>query len=463
MAKDLIIVESPAKAKTIGKFLHNKYNIKASMGHIRDLPRSNFGIDTENDFQAKYIIDPKKKKVISELKKAAKEAQNIYLASDFDREGEAIAWHLVQVLEKEIKDKPVHRIVFNEITRSAIQKALDNPGVIDDNKVDSQQARRILDRIVGYNISPLLWKVITKNLSAGRVQSVALRIICEREEEIKNFDPKEYWNLEAVLFRNELIPFKAMLQKWHGKKSKIETKAAADEVLENIKGKDFILSNISEKTRKIQPSPPYITSTLQQDAARILGYSAKRTMQIAQQLYEGIELDGDIVGLITYMRTDSLRIANEALGTCRKLVTERYGKSKLCIKTRVFKTRSSAQDAHEAIRPTNAFHTPESISSFLSPEQLKLYTMIWQKFVATQMIPVVLKSKILEISVGDAIFGATGSTIQEKGFTLAFPHTKVILGETIDAGYSKDDILDCKELNANQLLQNHLPASQKLC
>ena len=451
MAKDLIIVESPAKAKTIGKFLHNKYNIKASMGHIRDLPRSNFGIDTENDFQAKYIIDPKKKKVISELKKAAKEAQSIYLASDFDREGEAIAWHLVQVLEKEIKDKPVHRIVFNEITRSAIQKALDNPGVIDDNKVDSQQARRILDRIVGYNISPLLWKVITKNLSAGRVQSVALRIICEREEEIKNFDPKEYWNLEAVLFRNELIPFKAMLQKWHGKKSKIETKAAADEVLENIKGKDFILSNISEKTRKIQPSPPYITSTLQQDAARILGYSAKRTMQIAQQLYEGIELDGDIVGLITYMRTDSLRIANEALGTCRKLVTERYGKSKLCTKTRVFKTRSSAQDAHEAIRPTNAFRTPESISSFLSPEQLKLYTMIWQKFVATQMIQVVLKSKILEISVGDAIFGATGSTIQEKGFTLAFPHTKVILGETIDAGYSKDDILDCKELNANQL------------
>ena len=451
MAKDLIIVESPAKARTIGKFLNNKYNIKASMGHIRDLPRNNFGVDTENDFQAKYIIDPKKKKVIAELKKAAKEAENIYLASDHDREGEAIAWHLVQVLEKEIKDKPVHRIIFNEITRDAIRKAMKNSGDIDSKKVDSQQARRILDRIVGYNISPLLWKIITKNLSAGRVQSVALRIICEREDEIRKFVPKEYWNLDAILYRDELLPFKAVLQKWHGKKAKIETKAAADEVLANIKGKEYILSKISESTRKIQPSPPYITSTLQQDAARILGYSAKRTMQVAQQLYEGIDLNGDTVGLITYMRTDSLRVSNEALGSCRKLVKERFGDAKLCTKTRVFKTKSSAQDAHEAIRPTNPFQTPESISGYLEKEQLKLYTMIWQKFVATQMIPVILKSKNLEITIGNAIFNASGSTIQEKGFTEAFPHTKVILGVTIDAGYSEEDILDCKDLKANQL------------
>jgi DNA topoisomerase-1 len=450
MSKSLIIVESPAKAKTIGKYLNFQYNIKASMGHIRDLPRNSFGIDVSKGFIPKYISDPKKKKVIADLKAAAADADSIYLASDHDREGEAIAWHLVEVLKKEIKDKPVHRIIFNEITRNAIQNAMQDPGEIDQKKVDSQQARRILDRIVGYNISPLLWKIITKNLSAGRVQSVALRIICEREEEIVNFKPREFWNIEAVLYRGELIPFKASLNKWKGKKANISHKINADEILEEIKNHEFKLTDIKESAKKIQPPPPYITSTLQQDSARLLYFSAKKTMQVAQQLYEGIDLDGDTVGLITYMRTDSLRVSNEALGVCRKLVTERYGNSKLCTKTRVFKTRNTAQDAHEAIRPTNPFRTPESVSAFLAKDQLKLYTLIWQRFVATQMVPVQLKSKKLEITVGDGIFTATGNTIIDRGFLDAYPYTKVILGETIDHGYKLDDILDCKQLDALQ-------------
>lgn len=450
MSKNLIIVESPAKAKTIGKFLHNKFNIKASMGHIRDLPRNNFGVNTAKDFEAKYIIDPQKRKVITELKEAAKKADEIYLASDHDREGEAIAWHLTEVLKKEIANKPVHRIVFNEITKNAIQKAMNNPGMIDAKKVDSQQTRRILDRIVGYNISPLLWKIITKNLSAGRVQSVALRIICEREEEIKNFVPKEYWNIEAILYRDHLEPFKAILQKFKGKKVKLKNKISADEVLQNIKNKEFLLTKINESSRKIQPSPPYITSTMQQDAARILGFSAKRTMQVAQQLYEGIDVNGETVGLITYMRTDSLRVSNEALNSCRKLITERFGEEKLHAKTRVYKTKSSAQDAHEAIRPTNPFHSPESISNYLKKDQLRLYTLIWQKFVATQMLPVTLKSKKLTINIADAEFEATGNTISRKGFLEVFPHTRVILGEKIDNDYKENDILESKELNALQ-------------
>ncbi len=450
MSKNLIIVESPAKAKTIGKFLHGKYNIKASMGHVRDLPQKSFGVNTSEKFEAKYIVDPQKRKVIAELKKAASQADDIYLASDHDREGEAIAWHLVQVLDNELKGKSVHRIVFNEITRNAIQKAMQNPGEIDWKKVESQQARRILDRIVGYNISPLLWKVITQNLSAGRVQSVALRIICERDEEIKQFVPEEFWVIEAILYKDKLSPFKASLKKFKGKKAKLNDKSAADEVLQNIKDKDFILDQINESTRNIQPSPPYITSTLQQDAARVLSFTAKKTMQIAQQLYEGIALDGDAVGLITYMRTDSLRVASEALNSCRNLVKERFGEKKLNSKTRVYKTKSSAQDAHEAIRPTDPFLTPERIADFLTRDQQKLYTLIWQKFVATQMIPVTLKSKKLTISIGDAEFEAVGSIITEKGFLDAFPHTRVILGETIDDGYASGDKLDCKNLESLQ-------------
>ena len=450
MGKGLIIVESPAKVKTIGKFLNHKYDIKASMGHVRDLPKKSFGVDIEHNFKADYVIDPDKKKVISNLRKATQNADSIYLASDHDREGEAIAWHLVQVLANEIKNKPVHRIIFNEITRNAIQDAMQNPGKIDQRKVDSQQARRILDRIVGYNISPLLWKIITKNLSAGRVQSVALRIICEREEEIQKFVPKEYWNIEAHLYKDNLPSFKAVLQHWNSKKVEISNKEQADDILSAIKDKEFVLSRIEESTKNIQPFPPFITSTLQQDAARLLNFSAKKTMQTAQRLYEGIDIGGETVGLITYMRTDSLRVSFQAINFCRKLISERFGKEKLHPTTRVYKNKTSAQDAHEAIRPTNPFKTPESIQQYLTREQLKLYTLIWQRFVATQMVPVNLKTKNLEINIGEAQFSASGSTIEEKGFLLAYPHSKVVLGENIDSRYTQGDILLSKETKAIQ-------------
>jgi len=441
MSKNLIIVESPAKAKTIGKFLGKDFVIKASMGHIRDLPKKEFGVSVKNNFKPEYVTDPKKRKIILELKKAVQDADEIFLASDHDREGEAIAWHLAKLLEKEIADKPLHRIIFNEITKSAIRCSVKNPGQIDQNKVDSQQARRILDRIVGYNVSPLLWKIITTNLSAGRVQSVALRLVCEREEEIQKFVPKEYWNIEALLKKENLPPFKAVLQKWENKKIEIPNKEIADKILAEIQDNEFILAKIKDTSRKIQPSPPYITSTMQQDAARLLNFSAKRAMQIAQQLYEGIDLQGETVGLITYMRTDSLRIANEALDSCKQLISERFGKEKLNPKTRIYKNKSSAQDAHEAIRPTNPFRTPESLANYLNKEQLKLYTLIWQKFIATQMIPVFLKSKNLEIDVGKAGFNAIGSTIVDKGFMEVFPHINVSLGENIDQGYKQNDIL----------------------
>ncbi len=450
MSKNLIIVESPAKARTIGKFLDNKFVIKASMGHIRDLPQKEIGVNIQDNFKAKYVVDPSKKKIVQELKKSVKDADSVYLASDHDREGEAIAWHLTQVLQKELENKSIHRVIFNEITSNAIRNAIKNPGSIDQNKVNSQRARRILDRIVGYNISPLLWKIITKNLSAGRVQSVALRLICEREEAINLFVPKEFWNIEALLKRNNLLSFKAILQKWNNKKIEISTKEQSDKIMQEIEGNDFKIVKVQQTSRKIQPSPPYITSTLQQDAARILNFTPKRTMKIAQQLYEGINLSGETTGLITYMRTDSLRVANEALKSCRNLVSERFGTQKLNPKTRVYKNKSSAQDAHEAIRPTSAFRTPENIHSFLTKEQLKLYTLIWQKFVATQMIPVSMKSKILDVESGKAMFSATGNTIEEKGFMEVFPHTKVVLGENIDANYKKDDLLEAEKIEGIQ-------------
>ncbi|MDP8204640.1 MAG: type I DNA topoisomerase [Candidatus Tenebribacter mawsonii] len=450
MGKNLIIVESPAKAKTIGKFLQNKFIIKASNGHIRDLPKKNFGVDPSDDFKAKYVVDPTKKKIIKDLKLAAKDADSIYLASDHDREGEAIAWHLAEVLKKEIKDKKVHRIIFNEITKGAIIKAIENPGEIDQKKVDSQQARRILDRIVGYNVSPVLWKIVTKNLSAGRVQSVALRIICEREEEISKFEPVESWNVYAILYKDKLPEFKATLKKWKDKKPNFKTEIEANVLLDAIRTDEYVIKSIKKSVRTINPGPPYITSTLQQDAARILNFSAKKTMMVAQQLYEGIELSQDSVGLITYMRTDSLRVSQEAIDNSRKLISERYGEKSLNPKPRYFKNKTSAQDAHEAIRTTNCSNTPESIKPYLTKDQINLYTMIWQKFIATQMLPVKMNNKELTIKIGDATFVASGSSIEDKGFLVAFPHTKVILGEKIDNAYAKDDILRSKETSSKQ-------------
>ncbi len=450
MGKNLIIVESPAKAKTIGKFLENQFIIKASNGHIRDLPQKSFGVDPNDEFKAKYVVDPSKKKIIKELKLAAQEADSIYLASDHDREGEAIAWHLTEVLKKEIKGKKVHRIIFNEITKDAIRKAMENPGVIDQKKVDSQQARRILDRIVGYNISPVLWKIVAKNLSAGRVQSVALRIICEREDVINKFKPVESWNVYAMLYKDNLPEFKATLKKWKGKKPDFKTEKESKILLDAIKKDEYIIESIKKSVKTINPGPPYITSTLQQDAARILNFSAKKTMMVAQQLYEGIELDKGSVGLITYMRTDSLRVSSEAVNNSRKLISERFGENSLNLKQRYFKNKNSAQDAHEAIITTNCFNTPEIIKQYLTKDQINLYTMIWQKFIATQMLPVKMNNKELIIKIGDAMFSASGSSIENKGFLEVFPHTKVILGEKIDNGYKEEDILKSKETSSKQ-------------
>jgi DNA topoisomerase-1 len=450
MAKGLIIVESPAKAGTISKFLKNQFSVKASMGHIRDLPQHELGVDVKDNFKPNYVIDKKKTKIISELREAAKTADAIYLASDHDREGEAIAWHLGEALKKEMKGKPVYRIVFNEITSKAINSAIENPGSIDIPKVDAQQARRILDRIVGYSVSPLLWKVIAKDLSAGRVQSVALRLICEREAEIQAFVPKEFWKIQADFWRDKLPRFSASLEKFDGKKQEIADEKTAKELVEAIKTETAILSEIKRVSRNVEPQPPFITSTLQQEASKILGFQAQRTMSIAQALYEGIDTGKESTGLITYMRTDSLRIADEAIESCKALVKERFGAEMVNGSTRVYKNKQSAQDAHEAIRPTDPFRTPESLADHLSKEQLKLYTLIWQRFVATQMKPVKLMATTAKIEIGKAQFAASGNQITDEGFLKAYPHVNIPLGEKIHADYAKTDTLEHTDLLSTQ-------------
>ncbi|TFG90190.1 MAG: type I DNA topoisomerase [Candidatus Atribacteria bacterium] len=441
MPKGLIIVESPAKANTISKFLDHKFDVKASMGHIRDLPAKEMGIDIDKDFTPKYLVDTKKKKIIEALKEAMVKADSVYLASDHDREGEAIAWHLQQVLKKEIADKPVHRIVFNEITRTAIQSSISNPGAIDMQKVDAQQARRILDRFVGYMISPLLWKVISKDLSAGRVQSVALRLICEREAEIRSFVPKEYWRVETSFNKDKLPSFKGTLETWKAKKAEIENQEQAAKIIEAINGKEAKLLNRKDSVRSIEPYPAFITSTLQQDASRLLNIPANKTMQIAQELYEGVDLDGERTGLITYMRTDSLRVAEEANYACRNLIEERFGKDYVHKSIRHYKNKNNAQDAHEAIRPTDPFKTPEAVAKYLGKDQLRLYTLIWQRFIATQMNPLKLKQTDVKVGLGEAVFASSGSEVADDGFTKAWTYYSFSSGEKIDDAYKAEDAL----------------------
>jgi len=445
MAKGLIIVESPAKASTISKFLQNRFDIKASMGHIRDLPVKELGVDVDSQFKAKYVIDSKKKKLVEELRKAAKEADAVYLASDPDREGEAIAWHLAAILAKETKGKPVKRVVFNEITKNAVQQAMEHPGEIDQNKVEAQQARRILDRLVGYKVSPLLWKIITKDLSAGRVQSVALRLICERDNEISLFVPVEYWSVEADFYKGALKPFHSVLEKWQGKKVDMIDQTAAEKIEGALHDKEIVLKKLTKAQRKIEPQPAFITSTLQQEASRILNMAAQKTMKVAQELYEGVAVQGESTGLISYMRTDSLRISEEANQHCRELIKERFGTESLQNNIRVFANKNKAQDAHEAIRPTDPFRSPEMVAPYLSKEQLQLYTLIWQRFIATQMKPAQLSSVTLKIEVGEGLFSSTGSTLDKKGFLEVYPHVSVSLGEEIDERYQESDELSVLE------------------
>jgi len=450
MGKPIIIVESPAKAKTITKYLDNKFIVKASMGHVRDLPKKELGVDVNNHFKPNYVTSPDKKKTISELKNLTQDAQALYLASDHDREGEAIAWHLASLLEKETKGKPVHRIVFNEITQSAIKNAIKNPGTIDIDKVDAQQARRILDRIVGYKVSPLLWKLINPSLSAGRVQSVALRLICERDDAIKAFVSEEFWTIEALFSKDKLPPFKAELSQFKGKKADLKNQKEADAVLKTLKDKKSQISAYKQTERPILPPPPYITSTLQQDASKLLNFTGKRTMSVAQKLYEGLDIDGETLGLITYMRTDSIRIADEANQALREFISREYGKAKLNPTVRSYKNKNSTQDAHEGIRPTYPWRTPESLKPFLSPEQYKLYDIIWKRFTATQFIPMKLSTVALEITCGDALFKASGSVIVEKGFYEIYPHINVVTGEVIHKDYKQGDPLKYTDLAGKQ-------------
>jgi len=450
MGKPLIIVESPAKAKTISKYLDNKFLVKASMGHVRDLPKKDIGVDLENNFEPKYIVDSSKKNVISELKKNAQESDAIYLAPDNDREGEAIAWHLANILEKEIKDKPVYRVVFNEITKKAIKEAIEKPSQIDINKVDAQQARRILDRIVGYKISPLLWRLLNNGLSAGRVQSVALRLICEIDVEIKAFVPVEYWSIEAEFWRDSLPSFKATLNSFDGNKLDLKNSEQTNKILHCLQDCESHISSYKQTEREILPPPPYITSTLQQDASRLINFTGKKTMSVAQMLYEGLEIDGETLGLITYMRTDSVRISNEANETLREFLEKTFGKQKVAKNVRSFVNKNAAQDAHEAIRPTYPWRTPDSLKPFLSRDQYKLYDIIWKRFTATQMINMKLSTVNLDISCGKGLFKASGSVIIENGFYEIFPYINISTGEKIHPDYKLNDCLQKSEVIGKQ-------------
>ncbi|HZK85007.1 MAG TPA: type I DNA topoisomerase [Desulfosporosinus sp.] len=429
MSKTLVIVESPAKAKSISKFLGSRYTVKASMGHLRDLPKSQLGVDLENYFEPKYIAIRGRGDLIKELRLAAKGADKVLLASDPDREGEAIAWHLSHLLGLDLTKK--NRIEFHEITKPAIQAALKNPRQIDLNKVDAQQARRVLDRLVGYQLSPLLWRKIKKGLSAGRVQSVAVRLVDEREEKIRAFVSDEYWSLTADLqFAGG--DFTAKLLKKSGQKLSITSKVEMEAVLNDLLGKEFQVSDVRTKERKKIPSPPFITSSLQQEAHRKLGFSPKRTMILAQQLYEGLDLGKEgTVGLITYMRTDSVKIAETAQAEAKEWILSHYGNDYYPPEPRQFTNKGRSQEAHEAIRPTGALRTPDLLKGILSRDQLRLYRLLWERFIASQMSVAIMDTLAVDVLVGDYLFRANASTIRFPGFLAVY-----------EEGKDEDDIVD---------------------
>jgi len=418
MPKDLLIVESPAKTRTLSGFLGNSFQIMASMGHVRDLPKSKLGVDVEDRFEPSYTVIPERKQIISDLKKAAKEARTVYLATDPDREGEAIAWHLMHALDL----KNAQRIEFNEITQRAVQEALQHPREINGARVNAQQARRVLDRLVGYKISPLLWKKVQKNLSAGRVQSVAVRLVVEREREINAFVPVEYWSLTAKLTPTDKeFPFNAKLIEQGGKKIELHNEAEANAVLAGLQGATWKVAEVKKREQKRNPAAPFITSTLQQEAARKLGFSARRTMQTAQHLYEGIELGGEgHVGLITYMRTDSVQVSQEAQAQAREFIEKSYGPEYVPKTPRLYKSKKGAQEAHEAIRPTAVSRRPESLKGHLSSDQFRLYQLIWQRFVASQMESAVFDVTSVDIRAAEYTFRATGSVVKFAGFTVLY-------------------------------------------
>ena len=427
MAKNLVIVESPAKAKTINKYLGGDYSVKASMGHVRDLPKKKLGVDVKHGFEAEYEVLPARKKILDELKSAAKDATTIFLAADPDREGEAICWHLAEELAGKTAKakKKVRRVVFNEITKRAIEDAFKNPVDVDAKKVDAQQARRVLDRLVGYKVSPILWEKVRRGLSAGRVQSVALRLVCERENEIRAFKPEEYWTVVGQLLGQDPPVFPAHLAKKDGTNIEIGNAEEAATVRRDLEAARFRVEKVQARERRRNPVPPFITSKLQQDAFKKLRFPVRKTMQVAQRLYEGIELGPEgAVGLITYMRTDSTRISEDALLAARGHIAAAYGEDYVPEKPNLYRSKKDAQDAHEAIRPTDLERSPEAVKRFLSKDELALYTLIWNRFVASQMRPAVYDETAVEISAAAYLLRAKGSTLKFKGFLAVYEETK---------------------------------------
>src|SRR3954468_13332508 len=433
----LVIVESPAKARTIGKYLGSGYTVKASMGHVRDLPKSTLGVDVDDNFAPTYLVPRDKTKLIKELKESVQKAREVYLATDPDREGEAIAWHLIQATGAEAK--PVHRVVFHEITPQAVSEAMASPRGIDPDLVDAQQARRVLDRLVGYKVSPLLWKKVKRGLSAGRVQTAALRIVVEREREIQAFEPVEYWSIDAELAKQTGVEpkprdiFRAGLQRVQGKKITLDNAEQTDAVLAALDGAHYRVADVTRKEVQRRPSPPFTTSTLQQEASRKVGLGVRRTMQIAQELYEGVDLGAHgTQGLITYMRTDSTNVAASAQQAAREVIESKYGSDSIPAKPPVYARKSKgAQEAHEAIRPTGPHRDPASVKAFLTPQQLKVYTLVWQRFIASQMAPAILDGTTVDIDAGPAAlinagketdyrFWATGSVVRFPGFLAVY-------------------------------------------
>ena len=448
----LVIVESPTKVKSVQKYLGKDYTVMASMGHIRDLPKSKLGVDIENGFKPQYINMAEKKELIKSLKTAAANSDEVYLATDPDREGEAISWHLAQILALDLNDK--NRIAFNEITESGIKAGISSPHKIDLNLVDAQQARRVLDRIVGYKLSPFLWKKVKSGLSAGRVQTVALRLIVEREREIEKFVSEEYWSIDAKLTKSRRSFFAKLFGTADGKKiDTIPDGESAKKIVDSLENAEYKVTELKKGTRNKQPVPPFITSTLQQEASRKLGFTGQRTMRIAQQLYEGVDVPGyGTVGLITYMRTDSLRISEEARSAATRYITERYGANYLPKTPRYFKTKSGAQDAHEAIRPTIINITPEIASSALTAEQYKLYKLIWERFIASLMAACVQNTVSVGITAGDYLFKASGYSVKFDGFTVLYVEGRDEDGEDESSlpDMQVGDVLKLKELSPNQ-------------
>lgn len=449
---NLVIVESPAKAKTIQKYLGSGYEVMASMGHIRDLPKSKMGVDKDNDFKPQYTDMKGKEDVIKEMKKRAKKCDKVYLATDPDREGEAISWHIAQILKLDMEEN--NRVAFNEITKTGVKSGMSNPHKIDVDLVNAQQARRILDRLVGYELSPFLWKKVKRGLSAGRVQSVAVRLVVDRENEIRKFVPKEYWSIDAKFTApSSRKVFDAALVSVDGEKLEIPNQTEADGILKRLENAEYTVASVKKRVTKKQPAPPFITSTLQQEASRKLGFTAKRTMKAAQELYEGVDVEGvGAVGLITYMRTDSLRISDEAKAAAAEYIGTVYGKDYLPPEPRTFKSKNNAQDAHEAIRPSTPELTPERVKSSLSVDQFKLYKLIWERFIASQMANALLDTVSADISANGCIFRASGYSVNFDGFMTLYVESsdteesnKKMLPEL-----KVNDILKLKSIAGNQ-------------